>query len=169
MAKYIFFFFIHHKKKILETFKINHRIFRLWLSLKTYKYIIIILFLWEFFTPTLADDLPQEFEWQQVSSNLQDSSQYSGWFQTCCSLDGLHSCSYFQFLQSLDEFFGDCTECTNYKWYYCYFHVPSVFTCFQFYSVIYYYYYCYHISMMKRSYTMQICKVKAERKKIFIL
>ena len=32
----------------------------------------------EFFTTALADGLSQESEWQQVSSDLQDSSQYSG-------------------------------------------------------------------------------------------
>ena len=32
----------------------------------------------EFFTSVLADGLSLEFEWQQVSSSLQDSSQYSG-------------------------------------------------------------------------------------------
>ena len=32
----------------------------------------------EFFTPALADGFSQEFEWKQVSSSLQDSSQYSG-------------------------------------------------------------------------------------------
>ena len=31
---------------------------------------------WEFYTP--ADGFSLEFEWQQVSSSLQDSSQYSG-------------------------------------------------------------------------------------------
>ena len=40
--------------------------------------IIIILLLWEFFTPALADERLLEFEWQQVSSSLQDSSRYSG-------------------------------------------------------------------------------------------
>ena len=40
--------------------------------------IIIILFRWKFFTPALADEFSLEFEWQQVSSSLQDSSQYSG-------------------------------------------------------------------------------------------
>ena len=38
------------------------------------KYIIIHS---EFFTSALADGLSLEFEWQQVSSSLQDSSQYS--------------------------------------------------------------------------------------------
>ena len=36
--------------------------------------IFIILLIWEFFTPTLADDFSPESEWQQVSSSLQDSS-----------------------------------------------------------------------------------------------
>ena len=36
---------------------------------------------------SLADDLSLESEWQQVSSSLQDSSQFSGWSQQCCSLD----------------------------------------------------------------------------------
>ena len=40
--------------------------------------VYIIITLWEFFTPALADGLSLESEWQQVSSNLQDSSQYSG-------------------------------------------------------------------------------------------
>ena len=41
--------------------------------------IIIILLLWVFFTPSLADGLILDFEWQQVSSSLQDFSLYSGW------------------------------------------------------------------------------------------
>ena len=41
----------------------------------------------EFFTSALADSLSLEFVWQQVSSSLQDSSQYSGRSQQCCSLD----------------------------------------------------------------------------------
>ena len=32
---------------------------------------------WEFFTPALADGFSLESEWQQVSSSLQNSSQYS--------------------------------------------------------------------------------------------
>ena len=32
----------------------------------------------EFFISALDDGLSLEFEWQQVSSSLQDSSQYSG-------------------------------------------------------------------------------------------
>ena len=42
------------------------------------KLLLLSLFtLLEFFTSVLADGFSQEFEWQQVSSSLQDSSQYS--------------------------------------------------------------------------------------------
>ena len=42
--------------------------------------IIIIINIYSFrvFTSVLADGFSLEFEWQQVSSSLQDSSQYSG-------------------------------------------------------------------------------------------
>ena len=42
--------------------------------------IIIMIYSLEFFTSASADGLSREFEWQQVSSSLQDqdSSQYSG-------------------------------------------------------------------------------------------
>ena len=50
----------------------------------------------EFFTSTLDGGL--SFEWQQVSSSLQDTPRYSGRSQQCCSLDGLHSSSNFQVL-----------------------------------------------------------------------
>ena len=40
--------------------------------------IIIIIYSWEFFISVLADGFSLEFEWQQISSSLQDSSQYSG-------------------------------------------------------------------------------------------
>ena len=45
--------------------------------LKVIIIIIIILLSWEFLAPALADGLSLEFERQQVSSSLQDSSQYS--------------------------------------------------------------------------------------------
>ena len=56
---------------------------------------------WEFFPPALADGFLLVFEWQQVSSSLQDSSQYSDRSQQCCSLDGLGSFSDFQLFSSL--------------------------------------------------------------------
>ena len=42
-------------------------------------FIITIVILSECFIPALADGLSLEFEWQQVSLSLQDSTQYSGW------------------------------------------------------------------------------------------
>ena len=36
--------------------------------------VVIILLIWEFFTPLLADGFPLESKGQQVSSSLQDSS-----------------------------------------------------------------------------------------------
>ena len=86
--------------------------------------IIILLFLWVFFTPALADCFPLEFEWQQVSSNLQDFSSYTVWSQQCCSLDSLNSSSYLQVLQSLYQSFGNCTKRANYNSYHRHFHVP---------------------------------------------
>ena len=76
---------------------------------------IIILFIREFFTLALTDGFPLESEWQQVSSDIQDYSQYFGRFQQRSSLGGLHSSSYFQVLQSLYQFFGECIECANYN------------------------------------------------------
>ena len=42
---------------------------------------IIIITSLEFFTLALADGFSLEFEWQQVSSSLQDSSRYSSRLQ----------------------------------------------------------------------------------------
>ena len=39
-----------------------------------HSFIIIIIIPCEFFTPVLADGISLEFEWQQVSSDLRDSS-----------------------------------------------------------------------------------------------
>ena len=55
----------------------------------------------EFFTSVLADDFSLEFEWQQVSSSLQNLSQYSGRPQQCCRLDSLYPSANFQVLQAL--------------------------------------------------------------------
>ena len=43
--------------------------------------IAIIIIIIIVFTSALADSLPLEPEWQQVSSSLQDSNQYFGSFQ----------------------------------------------------------------------------------------
>ena len=55
---------------------------------------------WELFVPTLADGLSVNSKWQQVSSGVQDSSEYSDRSQQCCNLDDLDSSSDFQFYQS---------------------------------------------------------------------
>ena len=82
----------------------------------TYSLHLLIIIFREFFTPILRDGFLLGFEWYQVSSNLQDSSLYSGWFKKCCSLDGLNTSSNFWLFQSLYQSFRDCTEHTNYTW-----------------------------------------------------
>ena len=57
---------------------------------------IIIIIPCDFFTQVFVNGFSPE--WQQVSSGLQDSSQYSGRSQQCCNLDGLDSSSNFQCL-----------------------------------------------------------------------
>ena len=64
---------------------------------------------------------------QEVFSGFQDSSQYYGRSQHCCSLGRLHPSRYFQVPQSLYQCFGDCTKSTNYNWYNRHFHVPQFF------------------------------------------
>ena len=82
---------------------------------------------WEFFSSANANGLSLKFEWKQVSSNLQDPSQYSGWSQQCCCLDGLLTSSYFQVFQSMNQFFGDYTKNITYNRYNRHFHVPHFF------------------------------------------
>ena len=89
--------------------------------------IIIIFTHREFFTSAFADGLSLESEWQ-VSSSIQDSSQYSGRSQQCCSLDGLHSSSYLQVFQFLYQSFGDCNKSTNYNWHNRHFLVSQFFS-----------------------------------------
>ena len=60
--------------------------------------IINIIVLSEFFAPALADGLQLESEWQQVSSNLLDSFQFSYWSQQRINFDGLQSPSFFWWL-----------------------------------------------------------------------
>ena len=64
--------------------------------------------------------------WQQVSSSLQNSSQYSGWSQQCCSLDGLNSSSDFQLFQSLYRTLGDRCKRTKKNYYYCYNYLKEI-------------------------------------------
>ena len=48
----------------------------------------------------LADSFSLEFEWEQVSSDLQESSQDSDRSQQCCHLDILYPSANFQVLQT---------------------------------------------------------------------
>ena len=52
----------------------------------------------EFFTSVLTDCFSLKFEWQQVSSSLQDSSKDSGCSQQCCHLDSLYPSANYQAL-----------------------------------------------------------------------
>ena len=64
--------------------------------------IIIITLFWELFIPASAEDFSMEFEWQQINSNLQDSSKYSGRSYNCCSLNRFNLSSNFWVFQSLN-------------------------------------------------------------------
>ena len=91
---------------------------------QTYKYIYWFS-LREFFTRALAGGLSLVSEGLQVSSRLQDSSQYFSRLQQDCSLD--YSFSDFQFLPSLLQVHCNCSKGTLYSWYYLYLHVPKLF------------------------------------------
>ena len=64
----------------LEILFLKNPIFHtLYILYNEYKLLLLLLFTpREFFTPVLCDGLSLEFEWQQVNSSLQDSSQYYG-------------------------------------------------------------------------------------------
>ena len=96
-------------------------------QLVKFSLLLLHIALCEFFIPALVDGLSLNFEWQQVSSVLQDSSQYPGRPQQCCHLDSLCSPSYFQLLQPFYLAFGDRSKCINYKWHHRHLHVPSLF------------------------------------------
>ena len=67
-----------------------------------------------------------------LNASLQDSFQYSGQSQQCCSLDGLHFFCYFQVLQSLCQYFSNCTKSTNYNYtfmFHCFFNSISYCCC----------------------------------------
>ena len=87
----------------------------------------LLFLLCEIFTPALADSSSLKYGWQHVFSRFQDSSQYPGRSQLCCSLDDIHLSSYFQVFQSLYQSFSHCTKSTNYNWYHFHFHVTQFF------------------------------------------
>ena len=104
----------------------------------------------------LADSFSLEFEWEQVSSSLQYSSQYSSRSEQCCSLGGVDLSSYFFVLQSLYQSFCDYTQVTNYNWYNRHFHVPQFF---HFPSKVEYYYYYHQFGKLTWNYIIGSKKV----------
>ena len=60
-----------------------------------------------FSPPASADSLSSESKWQQVSSAIQESSQYSGRPHQWFSFDGLDSSSDVQNFQPPFQTFGD--------------------------------------------------------------
>ena len=82
---------------------------------------------YHYYFRVLADGLSLETEWEQISASPQYTSQYSSRSQPCCSLDCLHSSSYFQVLLSLNQSFGDCTKSNVYNWYNRHFDVLQFF------------------------------------------
>ena len=65
--------------------------------------IIIVIIPSEFFTRTLADGLSLESEWEQISTGVQDSSQYSSRSKQRETLNGIDSSSDFQLFQALSK------------------------------------------------------------------
>ena len=76
---------IHIQKTDKSYFRIN------------FGFVFVLLYYASFFTPMLTSGLSLSSKWHQISSGLQDSSQYSSQSQQCYSLEGLNS-SDFQFL-----------------------------------------------------------------------
>ena len=80
------------KFKFLARLPVNHIIIIVIYSFRVFH----ISVSWWFFTSVLADGFSLEFEWQQVSSSLQDSSQDSGCSQQYCRLDSLYPSANFK-------------------------------------------------------------------------
>ena len=84
----------------------------------------MVLRLWEFFIPALADGFPLEFEWQQVSSTLLsilvDVNNAIVWMFSTCPLIS-------KFSSPFINIWGDRSKSTNYNWYHCYLYVSLYF------------------------------------------
>ena len=76
----------------LDTYSLSMLSFSAKASQKSTIFLLFDPFLW--LPSELTDGFSLESKKQQVSSSLQDSSQYSGWSRQCCSLDILHSSSF---------------------------------------------------------------------------
>ena len=74
--------------------------------------------------PALTHGLSSEFDWQQISSGLQDSFQYSNRSHQCFGLDGISISSDFQIFQPPFQYFEDRSKCTIYNRYHRHSYVP---------------------------------------------
>ena len=81
--------------------------------------IIIIVTPWEFFTSALADGLSQEFEWYQVSSNIQEYYHY--YYYYSYSLMVFHiSVSWWSFTGVWMTAISSCLQEDYYYYHYSY-------------------------------------------------
>ena len=79
--------------------------------------IIIIIIPCALVTSPISSGPTPESDWQQISSGLQDSSEYSGWSQQWYSLNGFHSSSDFLLFHSSCQSFEYRSKSPNYHWY----------------------------------------------------
>ena len=96
---------------------------QLFLSLWQGHSICLLYYFWRVFIPALTDGLSVETEWQQVSTSLQGSSQYSGRPLRLLQFDGLGSSSAFQLFHPSYQAFGYRSEFTIHNWYHRHPHV----------------------------------------------
>ena len=99
-----------------------------------------------------------------VSSSLPDSTDYTGWSQQYCSVDGFDYSFDFQLFKFPFKAFGDRSKYTNYSWYHRHphdspafpglWHGPSICLSFRFFLFSlsdYYYYYYYPLDFLTLS------------------
>ena len=90
---------------------------------------------WEFFTPVLVDGVSLTSEWPQVSSSLQDFSQFSDQPKYCHRLDSLDSSSNVQIFKPSFQAFRGRSKRANYNCHHGHLHLwqgPSTYLSFRF-------------------------------------
>ena len=113
------------RSRYLSFFSLSFR-FILWstgIAKSTILQILFFLIHWKFYTATLADGFPPEFEWHQVFSK--SSGLFSMfWSIFILLLSGWSPLVlYFQIFQPRYQYFEDCFERNNYNWYHYHPHV----------------------------------------------
>ena len=86
--------------KLLVQFPADHILYQVVSSLIFFLRYYYYYYYCEIFAPAVIGGLSLESGWEQISSGLQDSPEYSSRTLQCCGLDDLDSSSDFQFLQS---------------------------------------------------------------------